>query len=41
MGCGYGVCLGCVAPVLRGGARVYERVCQEGPVFDGEVVLWE
>jgi dihydroorotate dehydrogenase electron transfer subunit len=41
MGCGYGVCLGCVVPVLRDGARVYERVCQEGPVFDGEVVLWE
>jgi dihydroorotate dehydrogenase electron transfer subunit len=41
MGCGYGVCLGCVVPVLRGGTRVYERVCQEGPVFDGEVVLWE
>lgn len=41
MGCGYGVCLGCVVPVQRNGARVYERVCQEGPVFDGEVVLWE
>jgi dihydroorotate dehydrogenase electron transfer subunit len=41
MGCGYGVCLGCVVPVLRGSTRVYERVCQEGPVFDGEVVLWE
>jgi dihydroorotate dehydrogenase electron transfer subunit len=41
MGCGYGVCLGCVVPVSRGGNRVYERVCQEGPVFDGEVVLWE
>lgn len=41
MGCGYGVCLGCVVPVSRDGKRVYERVCQEGPVFDGEVVLWE
>ncbi len=41
MGCGYGVCLGCVVPVLRNSARIYERVCQEGPVFDGEVVLWE
>jgi len=41
MGCGYGVCLGCVVAVKRGGQRVYERVCQEGPVFDGEVVLWE
>jgi len=41
MGCGYGVCLGCVVAVNRDGKRVYERVCQEGPVFDGEVILWE
>ena len=40
MGCGYGVCLGCVVAVQRDGRRAYERVCQEGPVFDGEVVLW-
>lgn len=40
MACGYGVCLGCVVPVERGGRRLYERVCQEGPVFDGEVILW-
>ena len=40
MGCGYGVCLGCVVPVSRNGRRVYERVCKEGPVFDGEAVLW-
>jgi dihydroorotate dehydrogenase electron transfer subunit len=40
MGCGYGVCLGCVVPVKRDGRRVYERVCKEGPVFEGEVVLW-
>ena len=40
MGCGYGVCLGCVVTVVRGGKTLYERVCQEGPVFDGEVVLW-
>lgn len=40
MGCGYGVCLGCVVPVEREGVLVYERVCQEGPVFDGEAVLW-
>jgi dihydroorotate dehydrogenase electron transfer subunit len=40
MGCGYGVCLGCVVPVVRDGVRSYERVCQEGPVFEGEVVEW-
>lgn len=40
MGCGYGVCLGCVVSVERGGKRSYERVCEEGPVFEGEVVRW-
>ena len=40
MGCGYGVCLGCVVPVERNGRRAYERVCAEGPVFEGEVVRW-
>jgi dihydroorotate dehydrogenase electron transfer subunit len=41
MGCGYGVCLGCVVPVLRDGRRKYLRVCAEGPVFRAEEVLWE
>jgi dihydroorotate dehydrogenase electron transfer subunit len=37
MPCGYGVCLGCVVPLRKGG---HARVCQEGPVFQiGEVVL--
>lgn len=40
MGCGYGVCLGCVVEVERNGRRLYERVCEEGPVFEGEVVRW-
>jgi dihydroorotate dehydrogenase electron transfer subunit len=40
MGCGYGVCLGCVVAVERNGKRSFERVCEEGPVFEGEVVRW-
>ena len=37
MPCGYGVCLGCVVPLRKGG---HARVCQEGPVFQiGEVAL--
>jgi dihydroorotate dehydrogenase electron transfer subunit len=37
MPCGYGVCLGCVVPLRKGG---HARVCAEGPVFDiGEVLL--
>ncbi|MCX7002354.1 MAG: dihydroorotate dehydrogenase, partial [bacterium] len=37
MGCGMGVCMGCVVPTVRG----MERVCHEGPVFAGTDVLWE
>jgi dihydroorotate dehydrogenase electron transfer subunit len=37
MGCGIGICMGCVVPTTRG----YERVCREGPVFRGEDILWD
>ncbi|MCS7242289.1 dihydroorotate dehydrogenase electron transfer subunit [Candidatus Caldatribacterium sp.] len=37
MGCGFGVCLGCVVPRKNGG---YWHVCSDGPVFRlSEVVL--
>jgi dihydroorotate dehydrogenase electron transfer subunit len=36
MGCGIGICVGCVIPTVRG----MERVCAEGPVFSGSDVLW-
>ncbi len=37
MGCGIGVCMGCVIPTVRG----FERVCKEGPVFLGKDVSWD
>jgi len=37
MGCGTGVCLGCVVPLKRGG---YDRACKEGPVFRAADVEW-
>jgi len=37
MGCGIGVCMGCVVPTVRG----MERVCKEGPVFLAKDILWE
>jgi len=37
MGCGIGVCMGCVVPTVRG----MERVCKEGPVFFANDILWE
>ena len=37
MGCGLGVCLGCVVPIRDGS---YERVCTEGPVFNADRIDW-
>lgn len=36
MGCGMGVCLGCVVETKRG----YERTCTEGPTFRMEDLIW-
>jgi len=38
MACGFGVCLGCAAPLAAGG---YALVCRQGPVFDAGQVAWE
>jgi len=38
MACGFGVCLGCAAPLAGGG---FALVCRDGPVFDAEAVDWE
>jgi dihydroorotate dehydrogenase electron transfer subunit len=38
MACGFGVCLGCAAPMAGGG---YALVCRDGPVFDAAQVRWE
>ena len=41
MGCGVGVCLGCVLPHAGGtGHRRYIRICTEGPVFDARALEW-
>jgi dihydroorotate dehydrogenase electron transfer subunit len=37
MGCGRGVCYGCTVKTKRG----LKQVCQDGPVFDLEDVLWD
>jgi len=41
MGCGMGLCFGCVAKVKTDTGWDYERVCTEGPVFPAERVVWE
>jgi len=40
MGCGYGVCMGCVCKTKEKDVEKMERVCCEGPVFDGSKVVW-
>ena len=45
MGCGYGVCKGCVVPVHDPGkgpdALRNATCCEEGPVFNAAVLAWE
>jgi dihydroorotate dehydrogenase electron transfer subunit len=37
MACGFGVCLGCAAPLAAGG---YALVCRDGPTFDAGAIAW-
>jgi dihydroorotate dehydrogenase electron transfer subunit len=39
MGCGYGVCLSCVANIVENGVVEKKRICTEGPVFGLEHVV--
>jgi dihydroorotate dehydrogenase electron transfer subunit len=37
MACGFGVCLGCAAPLAAGG---FALVCRDGPTFDASAIDW-
>ena len=44
MGCGFGVCVGCVVAVQQDGPAgygSYRRVCTDGSVFPAEIIKWE
>jgi dihydroorotate dehydrogenase electron transfer subunit len=41
MGCGFGVCLGCAAPLVSASERRFGLVCRDGPVFDAADLDWE
>lgn len=46
MACGFGVCVGCVVPLLEGQTvegpyGQYSRVCVDGPVYDARRIDWE
>ena len=44
MGCGFGVCVGCVVAIKTDGPLGYDsykRVCTEGSIFPAETIRWE
>jgi len=40
MGCGFGICAGCVVPVKSGDGFTYKKACVDGPVFNGGEVIF-
>jgi dihydroorotate dehydrogenase electron transfer subunit len=41
MGCGFGACWGCVKKIRRNGQESWVKVCEDGPVFPAEEVVWK
>lgn len=41
MGCGIGACLVCACRTIRDGEEYYAHVCKDGPVFEGEEVVFD
>ena len=41
MACGVGACQGCAVKKAPGFNGAYAHVCQDGPVFDADIVDWE
>jgi dihydroorotate dehydrogenase electron transfer subunit len=44
MGCGFGVCVGCVVAVKTQGPvgfESYKRVCTDGSIFPAETIRWD
>jgi dihydroorotate dehydrogenase electron transfer subunit len=40
MGCGFGVCWSCVKRIRKNGEENWSKICEEGPVFSGEEIVW-
>ena len=41
MACSIGVCRGCVIKLQKNGKIVNASVCQDGPVFKGDEIVWQ
>jgi len=40
MGCGIGACWGCVHRIRDGSGDGWVKICEEGPVFPGDRIVW-
>jgi dihydroorotate dehydrogenase electron transfer subunit len=41
MGCGFGACWGCVRRIKEDGGGKWRKICEDGPVFRAEEIVWE
>ncbi len=41
MGCGFGACWGCVHRIRRGDGGGWRKICEDGPVFAAEEIIWD
>ena len=41
MGCGFGACWGCVKRIKRADGGKWRKICEDGPVFTADEILWD
>jgi dihydroorotate dehydrogenase electron transfer subunit len=41
MGCGFGACWGCVKRIKKSDNGKWRKICEDGPVFWAEEIIWE
>jgi len=41
MGCGFGACWGCVKRIKQAGHSNWRKICEDGPVFKAEEIIWD
>ncbi len=41
MGCGFGACWGCVHRLKKDQEIGWQKICEDGPVFPAEMIIWE
>ncbi len=41
MGCGFGACWGCVRKIKNNTKEEWIKICEEGPVFAGDQIIWQ